>query len=42
MQVDISDDPSIVQPIFSELRKNLTLNIAQNIEHREKALKKLI
>ena len=42
MQVDISDDPAVVQPIFNELRKNLTLNIAQSIEHREKALKRLI
>ena len=42
MQVDISDDPAVVQPIFNELRKNLALNIAQNIEHREKALKRLI
>jgi hypothetical protein len=42
MQVDISDDPALVQPVFDELRKNLALNIVQNLDHREKALKRLL
>lgn len=42
MEVDISDDPAIVQPAYDELRKNLMLNIAQTLDHREKALKRLV
>lgn len=42
MQVDISDDPAIVQPIFDELKNNLGLNIAQSLDQRENALKKLL
>lgn len=42
MQVDISDDPAVVQPIFDEVKNNLALNIAQSLDQREKALKKML
>jgi hypothetical protein len=42
MQLDISDDPAVVQPIFDELKNNIRLNIAQSLNQREKALKKLL
>jgi hypothetical protein len=42
MEVDISDNPAVVQPVFDELRNNLSLNIVQSLDQREKALKRLV
>jgi hypothetical protein len=42
MQADIQDDPSQVPVIYDELRANLALNIAQSLDQREKALRRLL
>lgn len=34
MQVDILDDPAVVGPIYDELKRNLALNVVQNLDHR--------
>lgn len=42
MLINIPDDTSGVQAVYNELRTNLGLNIAQSLDQREKALKRLI
>jgi hypothetical protein len=42
MQIYIQDDPSKVSAIYQDLRANLALDIVQSLDHREKALKRLI
>ncbi len=42
MLVEINDDPSVVLPVFEELRQNFNLNIAQSLDQREKSLKRLM
>lgn len=39
---EISDDSSVVEPIFEELRINIPLNICRDIKFRKQALKSLV
>jgi hypothetical protein len=42
MEVNITDDPATVKPVFEELHNNFKLNVTQNVEFREKTLQQLI
>lgn len=42
MEINIQDDPSVIQPIFDQLKQNINLNIVQDLKHREQTLKRLM